>query len=330
MPFKMGANEAGRGNGERLAIDPQDGSRIFFGSRNAGLWRSADAGATWSRVESFPSIATENPSRANDRWNQPVGIVFILFDPRDANTIYAGVSTRQTSLYRSTDGGESWEPLANQPTGLRPNHAAIASDGWMYISYGNDPGPNTMTDGAVRKWHTRDGTWLDITPMTPSESSKFGYGCVAVDAQDPNTILATTFCRWNPGDDIFRSTDGGKTWTGVFKQAKWDHSKAPWTAHAKPHWMSCVVIDPFDLDHVMFTTGYGIWACRDITNADKDAPTSWSFDDEGFEETVPIGLISPPEGAHLLSALGDIDGYRHEDLTKAQLQYTSPPRFSNS
>jgi hypothetical protein len=80
----------------------------------------------------------------------------------------------------------------------------------------------------------------------------------------------------------------------------------------------------------MFTTGYGIWACRDITNADKDAPTSWSFDDEGFEETVPIGLISPPEGAHLLSALGDIDGYRHEDLTKAQLQYTSPPRFSNS
>ncbi|MBC8107489.1 MAG: cellulase, partial [Anaerolineae bacterium] len=330
MPFKMGANEAGRGNGERLAVDPNDGNIIFFGSRDAGLWKSADGAATWKRVDAFPAIATENSSRANDRWNQPVGIVFVVFDPQQRGTIYAGVSTRETSFYRSTDAGNTWEAVPNQPTGLRPNHAAFAQDGMMYLSYGNDPGPNTMTDGAVRKFNTKDGTFTDISPVKPGGASKFGFGCVAVDASDPNTIMVTTFCRWNPGDDIFRSTDGGKTWKGTFASAQWDHSKAPWTAHAKPHWMSNVTIDPFDRDHVMFTTGYGIWACRNVGAVDSDKPTNWTFDDEGFEETVPIGLISPPEGAHLLSALGDIDGYRHDDLTVAQLQYTAPPRFSNS
>ena len=34
MPFKMGGNEDGRHAGERLAVDPADGSRLFFGSRN--------------------------------------------------------------------------------------------------------------------------------------------------------------------------------------------------------------------------------------------------------------------------------------------------------
>jgi hypothetical protein len=49
MPFKMGGNDNGRGVGERLAVDPNIGSVLFFGSRKAGLWRSADAGATWTR-----------------------------------------------------------------------------------------------------------------------------------------------------------------------------------------------------------------------------------------------------------------------------------------
>ncbi|HEY5227170.1 MAG TPA: xyloglucanase, partial [Opitutaceae bacterium] len=47
LPFKFGANEAGRGNGERLMVDPNDNSVLLLGTRNAGLWRSTDFGATW-------------------------------------------------------------------------------------------------------------------------------------------------------------------------------------------------------------------------------------------------------------------------------------------
>ena len=38
VPFKMGGNENGRFNGERLAVDPNDGGIVFFGSRHDGLW----------------------------------------------------------------------------------------------------------------------------------------------------------------------------------------------------------------------------------------------------------------------------------------------------
>ena len=67
VPFKMGANEAGRFNGERLAVDPNDGEILFFGSREDGLWKSADRGATWQRVDSFTNIGTSQPSPAASR-----------------------------------------------------------------------------------------------------------------------------------------------------------------------------------------------------------------------------------------------------------------------
>ena len=54
----------------------------YFGTRNQGLWRSADRGVTWARVDSFP--VTGNPG---------IGIGFVFFDPgRDGPTIYAGVA----------------------------------------------------------------------------------------------------------------------------------------------------------------------------------------------------------------------------------------------
>ena len=118
LPFKLGGNEAGRGNGERLAVDPHDGRILFLGSRDAGLWRSADRGATWSRVGSFPAVATAPAADSGDPQRpQMVGIVWILFDSRGGTagqptpTLYAAVSTRETALFRSTDAGATWLPV---------------------------------------------------------------------------------------------------------------------------------------------------------------------------------------------------------------------------
>lgn len=336
MPFKMGANELGRGNGERLAVDPHDGRVLFFGSRAAGLWRSADHGASWAQVVTFPEVATAPSASAGSRFRHPVGIVFVAFDPASGRTgeptpvLYAGVSTRETSLFRSIDAGASWEPVPGQPTGLRPNHMVRGSDGAYYLTYGDEPGPDTMTDGAVWKFTPTDGQWSNITPA-PQTPEGFGYGAIAVDARNPAVLMVTTFCRWKPdNDELFRSIDGGRTWTALFAQAQWDHSAAPWTADHGPHWMSDVEINPFDSDHVMVTTGYGIWASRNMTAADAGQPTQWWFQNTNLEETVPLGLISPPAGAHLISALGDLDGFRHDDLTVSPLQFAAPPRFANS
>jgi len=346
VPFKMGGNEAGRFNGERLTVDPYDGKVLFFGSRRDGLWKSADRGTTWQRVESFPGAGASEAAPADDArpWfgfnQQPVGIVCVIFDPTGRKPgqptpgLYAAVSTTETNLYHSTDGGTAWRPVAGQPVGLRPNHLVRAADGTLYLTYGKEPGPNTMTDGAVWKFSPRTGVWQDITPIKPVQSDqRFGYGAVAVDARHPATVMVTTFAHWSPHDQIFRSTNGGLTWTPLWEENKtfWDHSSAPYTGTRTPHWIGAMVINPFNSDQVLFTTGYGIWSCYDATQADAGRPTHWTFLDQGLEETVPLALLSPPEGPHLLSGVGDIDGFRHDDLDVSPPQGSfAGPRYGNT
>ncbi len=332
VPFKMGGNEMGRFNGERLAVCPYDSNLLFFGSRNDGLWESHDCGASWQPVPKFP---VPIPARVTSgfwrkqRTPNPVGIVSVLFSH---GILYAAISTESTNLFCSRDGGQHWEPVPGQPVGLRPNHVSPSSDGHLYLSYGNEPGPNRMTDGAVWKYDETSHAWTNVTPLPPASSpGGFGYGAVVVDPQNPRHLLASTFCRWEPHDEIFRSTNSGGTWTPLFSNATWNDKAFPYVKALKPHWIGSLAFSPLDSDRVWFTTGYGVWCCPNIRSADLGRPTSWNFWDAGLEETVPLTLASPPAGAHLLSGVGDIDGFLHEHLDQSPSQGSfSGPRFINT
>ncbi|AZR22631.1 cellulase [Xanthomonas vasicola] len=337
LPFKLGGNQLGRANGERLAVDPHDGRVVLLGSRDAGLWRSDDRGAHWARVETFPADALAGATARNHvGTEQAVGIAFVVFDPASgrpgnpSTRIYVGVSTAQNSLYVSEDAGRTWSAVAGQPKGLRPNHMVGGNDGQWYLSYGDQPGPDLMAGGALWNYDAAQHRWREISPIPqPASGDGFGWGAVAVDPQHPQVLLASTFRRRTPRDELFRSNDGGRSWTPLLANAQFDHSAAPWTAHATPHWMGALAIDPFDSNHALFVTGYGIWASRNLQDfAARQQPLQWWFQDRGLEETVPLDLLSPMAGAHLLSALGDIDGFRHDALDTAQLQYLGP-RLTN-
>jgi hypothetical protein len=355
--FKFGGNENGRGNGERLAVDPQDGRILYLGTRHDGLWRSSDRGATWAHVTSFPDITeavspTSKPlpnetlqQRARRMPVSGSGIVFVKFSgvTNEANhpsqTIYAGVSLmNRTNLFASTDGGESWHDIAGEPTKYRPTRASLSSDGFLYIAYGNSPGPTRMTDGAVWKLDTRRGAWTDITPDHPIAGSKeFGYAAVSVDSQHPQTLIVSSFGR--PGssgsEDIFRSTDGGASWKPIFHGGTgagiYDYRLAPYVKSTAIHWLFDIEIDPTNSDHAIFTTGYGGWETFDLTAVDRGKPTHWSIMSSGIEETVALDLNSPTKGAHLVSAIGDYGGFEHWDLDHPAPEGASaPPRFGNT
>ncbi|MBE1161930.1 WD40/YVTN/BNR-like repeat-containing protein [Dyella acidiphila] len=339
LPFKLGGNELGRNNGERLTVDPNDGRILFLGSRDAGLWHSDDHGEHWSQVTSFPAAATSEAATAQNHWRrQSIGIVFVVFDPasgtrgRASRTLYAGVSSKGTSLFRSTDGGRSWTALPGQPVGLRPNHMVRAGDGAYYLSYGDEPGPDSMHDGAVWKYLPDAQRWSDITPLphVSGQPSGYGWGVVAVDPQHPNVVMTATFAHYTPKDELFRSVDGGAHWQEIFAHSQFDYSQTVWTREHTPHWLASIAIDPHDPDRVWFVTGYGVWVSDDMRAADRGGDVHWQFQDRGLEETVALDLLSPPQGAHLISAMGDLDGYRHDDLDVAPLQFAAPPRYANS
>jgi photosystem II stability/assembly factor-like uncharacterized protein len=372
VPFKFGGNENGRGNGERMAVDPNDGNILYLGTRQAGLWKSTDRAVTWHKVESFPDV-TEAPPPAVPPAVQPAvppaaqpaspaqpgrgaanrpsrgsGVVFAVFDAntvpstrpkgKASSTIYVGVSLMgRDNLFRSTDGGNTWQAVPGQPTQYRPNRAVLASDGTLYVSYGTDPGPQRMTNGGVWKLDNKSGEWTEITPdkPDPDANKRFGYAAVAVDAHHPRTIIASSFNRSNGAggqDDIFRSTDGGKTWKAVFGGGgTFDNTLAPYVTRTPIHWLFDIEIDPANSDHAMFTTGYGGWETFNLTAMDSGKPTKWSVMATGIEETVALELVSPTKGAHLISAIGDYGGFVHWDLDKPSPEGSpEPPLFGNT
>ena len=184
---------------------------LFFGSRKNGLWKSSDEGVTWKKVDTFP--LSEEPTG--------VGITFVLFDPKSGAagkptpTIYAGVAKTDGSIYQSTDEGATWKLVPKQPTKVMASHAGFDSNGVLYVSYGNLPGPSDVIDGAVVELRPQEGKLTNITPIAPSSADKFGYGGLSVDASHPGTLMVTTIDRWTKGDEIFRTSDGGKSWKAL-------------------------------------------------------------------------------------------------------------------
>lgn len=302
LSIKLGGNEDGRSTGERLQVDPNLGSVLFLGSSTDGLWKSTNYGSTWSKVTSFPVSTSAIGSG---------GIAFVQFDKTSSSsgtatkTIYAGVLQSGTNLYKSTDGGTTWAAVSGQPSGNMPHHAALLNN-TMYITYSNGPGPNSVTAGAFWKLNTSTNQWTQLNPP----SGQGGYAGISVASNNANIVVVSTMDRWYPKDEIYRSTDGGNTWTALLTGAIYSHTLAPYAASSTPHWIGDVDIDPFNANSAWFITGYGVYNSGNITAS----PVTWSFLNKGLEETVPLGLISPGSGAPLLSAIGDIDGFRHDNL----------------
>ncbi|CAN5361205.1 hypothetical protein BH11BAC3_BH11BAC3_06630 [soil metagenome] len=336
VPFKFGGNENGRGNGERMNVDPQNGNIIYIGTRLNGLWKSIDKGKSWNQVNSFPDITEVAlpPTPGTDSilqrrrqfQNRGAGVVVTLFDGRNNttnnfSTVYAGVSIMgRDNFFKSTDDGKTWQPVAGQPTQFRVTHTVMSNDGMIYITYGDNPGPGTMTNGAVWKYNTITGIWTDITPdkPNPAENRKFGYAAIAADAIHPQTIIASTYNRYSAGgEEIFRSLDGGRSWKPVFKTGKiFNYAAAPYVKQTGIHWLFDIEIDPFDSDHAMVTTGYGGHETFNLSQIDKDQPATWSVMSTGIEESVALELLSPPKGANLITAIGDYGGFVHWNLDK--------------
>ncbi|GHE39818.1 RICIN domain-containing protein [Streptomyces capitiformicae] len=317
LPFKLGGNEDGRGAGERLAINPADNSTLLLGTRKNGLWRSTDHGATWSQVSSFP---------VKDGASSGAGISFVTYGPAGSKTIYVGVNDRSTSLYRSTDGGGTWQAVSGQPTGQMPQHGVLSGDGSLYVSYTNNLGPNGVTAGSVWKHTPAGGTWKNISPS----QGDYGFSGLAVDPQKPSTVMVTTLGRWWPEDEIYRTTDGGATWKALAEKTVRSAYAAPYVGTHTGHWMTALAIDPFNSGHVLYGTGNGILRSKDANATDSGGTSHWSMGARGLEETALLDAIAPPGGATVITSMGDQGGFRHDDLTKVPTGRLKNPMMTNS
>jgi photosystem II stability/assembly factor-like uncharacterized protein len=271
------------------------------------------------------------------------GISFVVVDPTSgangqlSRRIFVGVTDAGSQhLYRSDDAGVTWKAVPGQPrASLLPVHAELDSRGVLYVTYSNGVGPNGVTDGAVYRYDTRSGQWTDITPEREPQRAPGGYMGLSVDAERPGTVVVATLNRWRPGDILWRTTDGGRTWRNVRTLSRRDVSASPFLLWGNSQadfgwWMAGVAIDPFDSGHVAYTTGATVYGTRELLDADQGRSILWKPWVQGIEQTAVITLLSPPKGPHLLSGFGDISGFAHEDLSRSPSEQFTHPVFSNT
>jgi photosystem II stability/assembly factor-like uncharacterized protein len=296
LKLPMGGNEHWRWTGERLAVDPNNSNVVYFGSRLNGLWKTEDGGQEWSQLDTSLVPVGERHSETS----QQAGVSYVVFDPSsgtaDGKTrgIYAGVSGK--GIYHTNDGGITWQLLKGGPDrDLVPQQGVVTSKGELittFYRHKDDP------RGAV--WKFNKSRWQDITP----EKGK-NYSAVAIDPNKPDTIFVVTYPMTPEG--IYRSDNGGTNWItlkNTLDKVSWWPDWSFWTLSGG------IAVSPFHPGQVWLTNGIGAWK----TDNAYSENVKWSSIVNGIEETVTFDAISTPNGANLITAIADFDGFRHDSL----------------
>ena len=194
-----------------VEVDPRDPATIFLAAAGGGVWKTTNHGTTWTPI-----------------FDQQVDNSFgdLAIAPSDSRIVWAGTgeqNNRQSStwgggIYRSTDGGTTWTFLGLKATAsiarvlphpTDPNVAYVAAVGNLWKPTA-DRGVYRTTD-AGKSW----SKVLYVDTLT-------GANEILMDPRDPNVLYASMYQRLRsasgfngggPGSAIYKSTNGGTTWT---------------------------------------------------------------------------------------------------------------------
>jgi photosystem II stability/assembly factor-like uncharacterized protein len=242
-----------------IAVAPSDPNVVYAGGGEAdlredwtygdGMYRSTDAGQTWTHL-------------GLDDARQ---IARIVVDPRDPDRVFVAAmghaSGRNTTrgIYRTTNGGKTWDRMlyVNDSTGaidisMNPANPRILFAAMWHMQ--RTPWGFTAGNGSL--WKSTDGgdTWRDVTASPGIPKNPLGRIGVSVSPANPLRIFATIEC---PPEDstggIFRSDDGGASWTRTSGDQKW---------MVRPFYYSVVTADPVD-ENTMYVMNLRTWRSTD-------------------------------------------------------------------
>jgi len=188
-----------------------DPSTYYVGAASGGIWKTTDGGVNWAPIFDAQPV-------------QSIGALAVA--PSDPNVVWAGtgegkirshISVGQ-GVYRSVDAGRTWTLLGLEQTGRIPRLVVHPKDAdtALVCALGHAYGPQPER-GVFR---TTDGgkTWA----KTLFVDENTGCSDIAMDPKNPRILFAgmwqfeiRTWGRESggPGSGLFRSTDGGVTWT---------------------------------------------------------------------------------------------------------------------
>ncbi len=219
-----------------IVVDPRDPNKLFVAvlghpygpNEERGVFRSTDGGRTFTKV-----LYKDENTGASD----------LELDPRNPDIIYACLwETRQGpwengawngtngGIFKSTDGGNTWKPLTK---GLPED--VVQADVAVAPSDGNRIYASVASMRAVGIYRSDDAgeSWTRIT-TDPRPAGRIGGGDLPVPVVHPrlpDTVFMASTVTW-------KSTDGGRTWTGIRGAPGGDDYQRAWINPANPNIMA--------------------------------------------------------------------------------------------
>ena len=198
-----------------IVVDPKDANRLFVAAQGhpygpnseRGIFRSVDGGESWQKV----FYKDEN-----------VGGMDLLFDPRNSQTIFASMwSSRRppwtvgggyngpgSGLYKSSDGGNSWQQLTK---GLPGEQEGIGRIGPTISPSEPDrmyAWVNAKKGSGIYRSDDAGQSWQQVNDEERIWGRGDDFGCVRVDPKNKDEIYVAN-------TSTYRSTDGGKNFTAI-------------------------------------------------------------------------------------------------------------------
>jgi len=137
----------------------------------------------------------------------------LVMDPDDPTMRTWWAGSVSGGLWKTSDGGASWEPLTDHLPILAIGCLVMASSDHdvMYMGTGEGFGGVTYVDGdGIFKSTDRGDTWIHLPSTIANKDFRY-VNRLAVDPMDADVVLAAT------GAGIFRSTDGGDSWAQTYE-----------------------------------------------------------------------------------------------------------------
>ena len=201
------------GRVDDIAVSDQDPRVFYVGFATGGLWKTTNNGTTFEPV--FDTYSTHS-----------IGDLAVA--PSNHDIVYVGTgeaNNRQSSsfgdgMYKTTDGGKTWTHSGLRETQSiarvivhprNPNVVWVAANGHLF-------GPNP--ERGVFKTSDGGRTWRKVLFV----DDHTGATGLVIDLDNPDVLFAATYQRrrtsWGfvgggPGSGIWRSADGGETWTRI-------------------------------------------------------------------------------------------------------------------
>ena len=264
-----------------IAFDPRNSNRAYCGTFGDGLWKTDDGGQTWNRIGKVSISSKDIMSVAVSRHH-------LKRENNEFNTVYVG--TEPTALYRSDDGGESWEKMSALNNLKSSTSWSFPPRPWTSHVRWIEPDVNNpdyvfaaIEAGALVQSHDGGKTWIDRV-----EGGPYDTHTMATHQKVPKRIYSSA------GDGYFESFDYGESWKRT-------------TVGLKHHYLAGLAVDSGDPQNVVVSASPSAWQAHSIEDAEsfvyRRSLEGKEDDDENSEVWRPVTNGLPEPSGTIISIL---------------------------